>query len=180
MSTLLVETYVRPIAADRYRYVPRKLMVIRRYKPGEEAEIWALYFNTTHQLVGQDYTDEQINRWAPYENDLNEWVQQLARTKPFVAVKDNQIVGFAELEEDGHIARFYCHHQWLRHGIGTALLQAIEAEARREGMDVLHAEVSTTAYSFFQAKGFDVIRETEHIVCGAPAKQYLMQKLIGT
>ena len=78
-------------------------MEIRRYRPGEEAEIWRLYFDTTHQIVACEYTAEQIERWAPADVDIEAWSRKLARTRPFVAVAENAIVGFAELEPDGHI-----------------------------------------------------------------------------
>lgn len=152
---------------------------IRRYQPGEEQEIWILYFDTTHQVVAQDYTTEQVDRWAPANADLKAWTQKLARTKPLVAIIEDQIVGFAELRDDEHIDTFYCHHQWQRQGVGTALLKVVEAEARREGMQSLYAEVSTTAVAFFLAKGFEVTEERNNRVCGTPAKQYMMRKKLG-
>ncbi len=40
-------------------------MIIRRYKPGEEEQLWQLYHDTTHVVNGKDYTPEQFERWAP-------------------------------------------------------------------------------------------------------------------
>ena len=76
-------------------------MNIRRYDPREAAELWSLYFNTTHQVVAREYTEDQVNRWAPADLDMCAWTRKLARTNPFVAVENDQIVGFAELEPDG-------------------------------------------------------------------------------
>jgi len=152
---------------------------IRRYQPGEEQAIWTLYFDTTHQVVARDYTAEQVDRWAPENDDLKAWKQKLARTKPLVAIIEDQIVGFAELEDDGHIDTFYGHYRWQRQGVGTALLEAVEAEAKRAGIEVLFAEVSTTAVAFFLAKGFEVTEERASRVCGTPAKQYMMRKQLG-
>ena len=155
-------------------------MLIRRYRPGEGAELWALSFNTTRTIVAQAYTSAQVERWAPANADMEAWAERLARTNPLVAVEGGHILGFAELEPDGHIDYFYTHHAWQGRGVGSALLHAVEVEAKRAGLDVLHAEVSATAVAFFQVKGFEVTSEREPIVCGAPAKQYLMRKNIGT
>ena len=155
-------------------------MEIRRYRLGEEDSLWALYFNTTHHVIAREYTQAQVNSWAPADADMEAWAERLATKNPLVAIEDGQIVGFAELEPDGHIDYFYCHHEWQRCGVGTALLQIVETEAKCFGLDALHAEVSTTAVAFFRAKGFEVIEERENIVCGAPAKQYLMRKHVGT
>lgn len=153
-------------------------MEIRRYEPGEEVEIWTLYFNTTHQVVSRSYTQEQASRWAPANPDMCAWREKLARTKPFVAVENDKIVGFAELEPDGHIDNFYCHHEWQRRGVGSSLLRALEAEARRTGVAVLFAEVSMTAVAFFRAKDFEITEVRTPIICGTAAKQFLMRKRI--
>lgn len=153
-------------------------MDIRRYRPGEEIELWQLYFNTTHQIVAKEYTIDQVNRWAASDADMSVWTERLARKNPFVAVENDQIIGFAELEKDGHIDYFYCHHEWQRKGVGTLLLGVIEAEARDQGIDAIYAEVSTTAVDFFTSKGFEVTKERTNIVCEAPAKQYEMRKSI--
>jgi putative acetyltransferase len=153
-------------------------MLIRRYQPGEERELWELNYHTTHEINGRDYTPEQCNRWAPADADLAAWTARLARMQPFVAVHSGRIVGFAELEPDGHIDYFYCHHQRLNQGIGSALLRAIETEAAALGIASLYAESSVTAIDFFRAKGFHVEQERVNTVCGSPAKQYLVRKRI--
>lgn len=155
-------------------------MEIRRYKSGEERELWELYFNTTHQIVAQNYTVDQVNRWAAPNADMDIWAKRLVNTNPFVAIEGGVIVGLAELENAGHINYFYCHHKWQRKGVGTLLLATIELEAKKLSIKKLYAEVSTTAVDFFKAKGFEITEERVNIVCNAPAKQYLMQKLLDT
>ena len=39
---------------------------------------------------------------------------------------------------------------------------------------ILYVEVSTTALDFFLAHGFKIDGETNNVVCGQVAKQYLM------
>lgn len=151
------------------------MIEVRRYRPGEENEVWSVYFGSTHHVVSRDYTPEQISRWAPDSIDSDAWRRRLEKTKPFVAVIDNQIVGFAELEADGHIGYFYCHHEFQRQGIGSAIMKELVGEAKRLELETLFAEVSTTAIEFFIAKGFRVEQERINLVCGAPAKQYLVR-----
>ena len=144
--------------------------------PGEEPAIWAVYYGSTRHVVARDYTAAQVARWAPDAPDMAAWITKLAHTNPFVAVLDGKIVGFAELEPDGHIDCFYCHHAYQRRGIGTHLLLAVEAEGHRLRLR-LYAEVSTTAIPFFLAKGFRVLQERINTVCDAPAKQFFVEKV---
>ena len=63
--------------------------------------------------------------------------------------ESGKILGFAELEDDGHIDYFYCDHEHQRRGVGSRLYEAIEKEARRRAIQRLHAAVSVTAKAFF-------------------------------
>jgi putative acetyltransferase len=149
-------------------------MEIRRYRPGEERAIRDVFYGSMRNVVSRDYTPEQVRRWAPDDPDMERWREKLSRTRPFVAVLAGRIIGFAELEPDGHIDRFYCHHEHQRQGVGSALMAEILAEAKRSGLTRLYAEVSVTALPFFLAKGFEVDKETNEIRAGSPAKQYHM------
>jgi len=151
-------------------------MIIRRYRPGEEAELWQLYHDTTHTIVGRDYTPEQCERWAPAQVDMPKWEERLRSRNPFVAENDGKILGFAELMPDGQIDYFYCHHQHQREGVGRRLYQAIEAEARRLGLRCLRAAVSVTAKPFFVRMGFRVVKEQQNVVCGTVAPNSIMEK----
>jgi ribosomal protein S18 acetylase RimI-like enzyme len=151
-------------------------VVVRRYAPGEEPDLWRLYHDTTHLVNGRDYTAEQCARWAPAEKDMDEWARRIGERNPFVAERDGVILGFAELEADGHIDCFYVHHAHQREGVGRALHDAVEAEARRLGLDHLRAEVSVTARAFFEAMGFEIVHRRENVVCGAVAPNFVMRK----
>lgn len=155
-------------------------MEIRRWQPGEEASIWEVYSAATRRVVSQDYTPEQVARWAPEEPDWTAWAERLAQVNPFVAIVSGRVAGFAELEPDGHIDRFYTHPDFHRQGVGTALLEAILEAARSLGLQRLFAEVSTTGVDFFLARGFTMEEERRPLVCGAPAIQFLMSRRLDT
>ncbi len=151
-------------------------MTVRRYKPGEEERLWQLYHDTTHIINGKDYTVEQCERWAPAIADMPEWRERIRARNPFVAEEDGKILGFAELERDGHIDFFYCDHEHLCRGIGRRLYEAIENEARRLEISRLHAAVSVTAKMFFLRMGFEVVKEQCNVVCGTVAPNFIMEK----
>lgn len=153
-------------------------MNIRRFKIGDEDILWRLYYETTHRINGQEYTKEQVERWAPKDKDMIEWSRRVRVRNPFVAEDDGIIVGFAELEANGHIDFFYCHHLWQRKGVGRMLYEALENEARGLNLRHLRSEVSVPARAFFEAMGFRVTVEQNNVVCGSVAKNYVMEKQI--
>ena len=155
-------------------------MQIRRYKPGEERAIRDVYYGSTRNVVATRYTHEQVKRWAPDTYDHVKWVDRLARSKPFVAVQNEQIVGFAEVLDSGEINGVYCHHNFQRRGVGSALMRAVVEHAERVGASHITARVSLTAVDFFLSQGFEIIAETNNIVCGSPARQFEMKKSLSS
>lgn len=70
------------------------------------------------------------------------------------ALRDGQVVGAGRLLPDGHIGRMAVRADWRGQGIGTALLQALMAEAARRGMRRLALSAQTHAVDFYARFGF--------------------------
>lgn len=110
-------------------------------------------------INSQHYTKEQIAVWAPVKSlEPEGWLKKFLTTNPFVAQIEDQVVGFAELQ-NGHIDCFYCHHLWIGQGVGSALMDKIFEEACQKNITHVYADrVSITAKPFFE-KRFTVISE---------------------
>ncbi|MCU7842488.1 MAG: GNAT family N-acetyltransferase [Candidatus Thiodiazotropha sp. (ex Monitilora ramsayi)] len=154
-------------------------MKIRRYLIGEERELLSLLFNTVHRVNRRDYTQAQVDAWVPADYDQQAWVDRLSKTQPWVAVQGDEILGFAEMDDMGRIGCFYIHHDRLGQGVGTALLESIEAESLRLGIHRLQVEASVTARDFFQSKGFSLVRRQTVERRGESFVNYQMKKDIG-
>lgn len=155
-------------------------MEIRRYRRGEELAIWKVYFAATHESIARDYHADLIERWAPRDQDMGQWIVRLAQKNPFVAVAAGEIVGMAEIERDGFIDYFYVHPRWQGRGIGTALLAALEAEAGALEVGQIFADVSVTAKTFFLSRGFCIIEARSNVILGHPAPNFRMQKRLSS
>jgi putative acetyltransferase len=153
-------------------------MKIRDYQTDDTQQIMDLFYETIHEINIQDYSQVQVVAWAPKETNYEEWKERLSSRITQVAEEDRMIIGFAELEDDGHIGCFYCHKDFIGRGIGSLLFKAVEARARKLGAIKLFAEVSITALPFFERKGFQVIKEQEVVVRGISMKNYAMEKSI--
>ena len=151
-------------------------MLIREYRLSDTKAIMKLFYNTIHEINICDYTQEQVDAWAPKNMDYDVWHKRLQAKLPYIAENNGEIVGFGELEADGHIDCFYCHSKYQRKGIGSTLLSYIENTAKLQGIKRLYTEASITAKPFFQTKGFNVVREQEVERRGGWLKNYVMEK----
>ena len=153
-------------------------MEIRRYKPGEEEAIWQIFFDATHISNARDYHPDLIERWAPKHRDMVDWSERLKETNPFVAVEDGKTVGMAEIEENGFINYFYVHPESQGKGIGKALMTQVEEQAIEYGIKRIFADVSITAKTFFQSRGFEITEERSNVIIGHPAPNFRMEKIL--
>ncbi|MEZ2304049.1 MAG: GNAT family N-acetyltransferase [Microcoleus sp.] len=136
-------------------------MKVRNYEIGDTEQIIKLFYETVHQVNIQDYTKAQVDAWAPVDSDRENWVKSLSNKFTFVATEGDIIAGFGELETNGHIDRFYCHKDFQRKGVGTKILEQIEAKAKELGLKTIFTEASITAQPFFENKYFRVIKQQE-------------------
>jgi len=153
-------------------------ILVRTYRSSDAPAIAALYYNTVHNINIRDYSEEQVNVWAPYKSlkDYSRWQKKLKNTKPFVGVINKTIVGFAEFELNGEIDCFYVHHEYQGKGVGSALIGAIFKRANQENISYIFAEVSITARQFFERKGFTVVREQAVNFQGVKMNNFVMEK----
>jgi len=155
---------------------------IRDAETGDAPAIAELFYNTILNVNVGDYTASQVEAWAGPAPDPGMWERRILSgddyaKRTFIAVEDKQVVGFAEFEGDGHIDTLYVHHEFQGHGIASRLLDRVEAEAKRRGLERLYTEASITAQPFFRRRGFSVVRPQLVEVRGHTFRNFVMEKV---
>jgi putative acetyltransferase len=154
---------------------------VRDATAGDAAAVAHLFHTTILNVNVGDYSVAQVEAWAGPAPVPETWDRRITEDsstrRMFVATKNYVVVGFAELEEDGHLDTLYVHHEYQGCGIGSALLGRIEAEARRLGLRRLYTEASITAEPFFQSRGFSMVRPQLVEVRGHTFQNCAMEKV---
>jgi len=149
-------------------------MKVRKFNNGDEDELWDLFFNTIHKVNSQNYTPLQVAVWAPKDVDRDEYVKKFREINPFIALKSGKIVGYADIQSDGYIDHFYCHHQFQRQGVGSLLFAQLEKTANENNTPKMYSNVSITAKPFFESKGFSVEKEQQIQLMDQQLKNFRM------
>ncbi|MDM0046727.1 GNAT family N-acetyltransferase [Variovorax dokdonensis] len=153
-------------------------MEIRRFRLGDEAALFHVYFTAIHEIASLNYSAEQVEAWAPADLDMNLWAQRVQRIRPFVAVLAGEIVGYADVQLDGYIDHFFVSGAHPRRGIGTRLMARIHEEAAALGLTELTSDVSITAEPFFALHGFQVVERRQPVRRGVTLHNALMRKAL--
>jgi len=154
---------------------------VRDATSGDASAVADLFYNTVLNVNLGDYSVAQVEAWAGPAPVPEMWERRITEDgsarKMFVATREDVVVGFAELKEDGHVDTLYVHHEYQRFGIASALLDRIEAEARRLGLRRLYTEASITAEPFFRGRGFSMVRSQVVEVRGHTFRNFVMEKV---
>ena len=149
---------------------------IRAYEAGDASAIVRLFYETVRSVNLADYSDEQVRAWAPSVPDPNEWHSRMAGRLTLVAEEGGEVVGFAELEEDGHLDMLYVRKDAVGRGVGKRLCRAAEQEARGLGLELIFTEASITARPVFEGQGFRVLHRNDLLVRGVEMTNFSMEK----
>lgn len=148
-------------------------MEIREATAEDAKAIRAVHRASIEGLGPQAYNRRQVEAWArgcrsaDYATTI-----EAAETVCLVADRDGGVVGFGTLravapdgyvsDPDGEVTAVYVFPGVAREGIGTELYAAIERRARSRGIETLGLSASLNAVPFYQAQGYDRIREYDH------------------
>jgi putative acetyltransferase len=98
-------------------------MRIRDYERSDAAPITRLFYETIHSVNLKDYSEQQLCAWAPEFPNPEVWHSRMSRRCTLVAEENGEIVGFAELERDGHLEMFYCRKMSWVEGLAACCMK---------------------------------------------------------
>lgn len=151
-------------------------MYLRSYTPKDCEEIISLFYNTVHCINCKDYTKEQLLVWAPNTIDPSTWNRSFLEHQTLVAIEEEQIVGFADLEEPNYLDRLYVHKDYQNRGIATLLCDKLEQTACSYKATDIETHASITARPFFEHRGYIVQKEQQVNRQGILLTNYVMRK----
>ena len=147
-------------------------MTLQEYRPADCKEITELFYHTVHTVNAKDYTREQLHVWATGQVDLDKWNQSLQEHYTIVAVENDVLVGFGDIDSTGYLDRLFVHADHQRKGIAAAICDRLEQAV--PGTITTHASI--TAKPFFEKRGYKVVKEQQVERQGIALTNFVMEK----
>lgn len=154
-------------------------MLIRNFTTDDADELRLVFYSSVHSLAQHFYTRDQLNAWAPDVYDRQSWLQRLAANRPFIAVLDGQIAGFADIQNTGYIDQFFTAGLFAQRGVGSALMHHILKTAAGRNTSHIYSNVSLAAEDFFSKYGFRVTKRQIVSVSGVQMQNARMERSAG-
>ncbi len=150
-------------------------MEIRTAVPSDSEELIELSQSSILKTCREDYTQPQLKAWANGINRPNRFKEAIKNQYFIVAEIDNEIVGFASLENGNYIDFLYVSTQHLRKGVAQCLYNCLLNKALESNQQCILSDVSITATSFFKKQGFTIVNKQEHTIATECLVNYRMK-----
>jgi len=148
-------------------------IVIRQATSADVEDVSAIIIRAVHETNAQDYASEIIEFIIAHFSPAN-IAARMANRLMLVATIDDEIIGTASLHKDT-VRNVYIRPDHQGRGIGAALMQEIEEQARANGLETMAVPSSVTAEGFYRKRGFVPVRDQFY---GA-VRTVLMAKVLG-
>lgn len=154
-----------------------KQQEIIEYSEEYAQQVTDLFYDAVYSISPAFYSLRQKQAWAPYPINYKWWKARLATKKPFLMLFNQAVVGFIELESDGHIDCLYVNPLYQKQGVAKRLLQYVLRVAKENALTQLNVEASIVAKSLFER--FNFVVETENSINrnGVLLTNYSMRKV---
>lgn len=147
-------------------------MIIRKYQPSDCKEIIELFYNTVHIVNAKDYTKEQLDVWATGKVEVEKWDKSFQEHFTVVAVDNEIVIGFGDIDKTGYLDRLYVHHNYQKKGVATAICNELEKVVQSN----ITTYASITAKPFFEKRGYKVVKEHQVERQGIFLTNFCMEK----
>lgn len=159
---------------------------IREALVSDAQGIISVHQNAVHKSASQYYAKEILDEWSPLSSLNREFLLcEKLRDNPDKAVMlviecKGQIAGFGEIVPSlCELRAVYIDPQFGRRGFGKALLQALESNAKQQGLARLTLHSSLNAKEFYLQNGYIVDAEGNHqLASGRLMPCFFMSKLL--
>jgi len=153
-------------------------MNLRQITIKDQLELKKVYFDSIQSLDEKIYSQEQKRAWSSQAWDNKNFDKSIAKGKGWLLSEKGIIIAFAIRYPNNRIALFYCKGKFQRKGFGSKLLQKLEDEAKKEGLDFLSTEASLISYELFLKNEWKIIRKEKVIINNIFFERYKMTKTI--
>ena len=151
--------------------VPAEI-ILRPYRPEDLPALLHLFAETVRRINAADYTKVQLDAWISCA-DPAQWGATLQEHDTWVALLDNTIAGFGDMDATGYLDRLFVRWDCQHRGVATALCQLLEQRCPSPRVTV-HASI--TARPFFARRGYQVIQTQAVTRRGVQLQNFSMEK----
>jgi putative acetyltransferase len=153
---------------------------IQRLDPKDSAVLAEVVWRSVREAALHYYTTAQVQAWLPEKPSAEAVIDRVSdgRTTLVARDPDQQIVGYIDLEPNGHIDHLFCVPEAIGTGVASKLYDELERLALAREIPRLYVEASEGARRLFERSGFIVEARRDFPLNGVLIHNYAMSKIL--
>ncbi|MCJ8324967.1 MAG: GNAT family N-acetyltransferase [Rhizobiales bacterium] len=149
---------------------------VRPFQDTDAKAAAQIFYDAVHIGAAEFYNQEQRAAWAAEVPNSDVWCDRLNAQIAYVAVSDEQLVGYMTLADDGYIDLAFVRPDKIGTGVAKALYDAVEAKAIEFGASRLYSTASFLAKRFFERQGWSMLKQQTIERHGVELTNFAMEK----
>ena len=153
-------------------------MNLREITIKDQLELKKVYFDSIQSIDENIYSKEQKIAWSSQAWNNQNFNESITHGRGWLLTEQRSTIAFATRYPSNRIALFYCKGKFQRKGFGSKLLNKLEDEAKKEGLNSLSTEASLISYKLFLKNGWDILRKEKVIINNIFFERFKMTKTL--
>ena len=153
-------------------------MKLKQITKKDQLNLKKVYFDSIFSIDEKIYSKEHKFVWAYQAMENPEFEKSLLNGMGTKLIYNNKIIGFATRYPENRLSLLYVRSNFKRKGFGTMILNAIEKDAIKSGVNKLKTEASLISYKLLLKKRWEIDSKERVKIKGLIFERYRMFKIL--
>tara|TARA_Y100001978_G_scaffold97782_1_gene87633 strand:- start:253 stop:714 length:462 start_codon:yes stop_codon:yes gene_type:complete len=153
-------------------------MKLKQITKKDQLKLKEVYFDSVSSIDENIYSKEHKFAWASQAWENSEFHKSLLEGIGSKLIFNNKIIGFATRYPENRLSLLYVRSDFKRKGFGTMILNAIERDALKSGINKLKTEASLISYRLLIKSKWEIERKEKVNIKGLIFERYKMFKIL--
>ena len=153
-------------------------MKLKQITKKDQLKLKEVYFDSVCSIDENIYSKEHKFAWACQAWENSEFEKSLLKGKGSKLIYNNKIIGFATRYPDNRLSLLYIRGKFKRKGFGSMILNSIERDALKSGINKLKTEASLISYKLLLKKNWEIDCKEKVYIKGLIFERFRMSKIL--
>ena len=153
-------------------------MKLKQITKKDQLKLKEVYFDSVSSIDENIYSKEHKFAWACQAWENSEFQKSLLKGLGSKLILNNKIIGFATRYPENRLSLLYVRGDFKRRGLGTMILDSIETDALKSGINKLYTEASLISYKLLLKRKWEIDRKEKINIKGLTFERYRMFKTL--
>jgi len=153
-------------------------MKLKQITKKDQLMLKEVYFDSVSSIDENIYSKEHKFAWASQAWDNSEFQKSLLNGLGLKLICNDKIIGFATRYPENRLSLLYVRGNFKRKGFGSMILNSIEKEALKSGINKLNTDASLISYKLLLKRNWQIDHKEKVNIKGLIFERYKMFKIL--